>query len=113
GEVVGFGLSNDERRGQTEEFAPAFTIARRAGLALVPHAGELLGPDHVRVVLDALAPQRLGHGVRAAEDPAVLREVVERGVALEVCPASNVLLGVYPEHAHVPLRSLRAAGARL
>src|SRR5699024_6185304 len=79
GEVVGFGISNDERRGDTPEFAAAFRIAARAGLASVPHAGELLGPDHVREALHHLGPDRLGHGVRSVEDPAVLAEVVERG----------------------------------
>ncbi|MBC7290954.1 MAG: adenosine deaminase [Actinotalea sp.] len=111
GDVVGFGLSNDERRGDTADFAAAFRIAGRAGLALVPHGGELLGPDHVRSVVEHLQPDRLGHGVRTAEDPAVLTELVERGVAFEVCPASNVSLGVYAEHGHVPLRALADAGA--
>ena len=113
GTVVGFGLSNDERRGRTSEFAPAFRIAARAGLASVPHAGELLGADHVHVALEQLLPDRLGHGVRAAEDPAVLRRVVEEQVTLEVCPASNVALGVYPTLADVPLPQLLDAGARV
>ena len=113
GAVVGFGLSNDERRGDTAEFAPAFRIARRAGLALVPHAGELLGADAVAATLDAATPDRLGHGVRAVEDPHVLRRVVEAGVALEVCPGSNVSLGVYDSPADVPLRRLVEAGARV
>jgi adenosine deaminase len=95
GEVVGFGLSNDERSGVTEAFAPAFRIARAAGLAAVPHAGELLGPTHVADVLAALAPDRIGHGVRSAEDPGLLRALVGAGIALEVCPSSNVGLGVY------------------
>ena len=95
GAVVGFGLSNDERRGVTEEFAHAFAIARRAGLMLVPHAGELLGASAVAQTLDAIAPDRLGHGVRSVEDPRVLERVVREGVALEVCPLSNVSLGVY------------------
>jgi adenosine deaminase len=111
GTVVGFGLSNDERRGWTSDFAPAFAIARRAGLASVPHSGELLGPDHVEVTLEMLAPDRLGHGVRSAEDDDVLRRVVDAGVALEVCPGSNVSLGVYPDLASVPLRRLLDAGA--
>lgn len=111
GEVVGFGLSNDERRGDTADWAAAFAIARRAGLASVPHGGELLGADHVREVVEHLVPDRLGHGVRSAEDPAVLQWLVDRGVALEVCPASNVSLGVYAEDRHVPLRTLTAAGA--
>src|SRR5690606_7493688 len=58
-----------------------------------------------------LRPDRLGHGVRTTEDPRVLMELVERGIAFEVCPASNVSLGVYAEHHHVPLRRLAEAGA--
>ena len=111
GEVVGFGLSNDERRGDTEMFAPAFAIARRAGLASVPHGGELLGAGHVQTLVEHLAPDRIGHGVRTAEDPALLAAVVAAGVAFEVCPASNVSLGVYAEDRHVPLRELVDAGA--
>lgn len=109
--VIGFGLSNDERRGATADFAGAFTIADRAGLLLVPHAGELRGPDHVRLCLDALSPGRLGHGVRAAEDPPLLDEIVQRGIALEVCPVSNVALGVYSDLTSVPLPQLLDAGA--
>jgi len=113
GQVVGFGLSNDERRGDTAAFAPAFAIARRAGLASVPHGGELLGAPHVAAVLDHLAPDRLGHGVRAAEDPAVLRRAVDAGVAFELCPSSNVSLGVYWSAEQVPLRRLIDAGATI
>ncbi len=111
--VVGFGLSNDERRGRTEDFAAAFGIAGRAGLRLVPHGGELLGPASVRTVVRALGAQRLGHGVRSAEDPPLLAELVERGVAFEVCPVSNVSLGVYTDVAEVPVRALLDAGATL
>ena len=113
GEVVGFGLSNDERRGDTAEFARAFAIARRAGLASVPHGGELLGPAHVHEVVRELVPDRLGHGVRSAEDRRVLDDVVDRGIALEVCPASNVSLGVYEDAGQVPLGALVDAGARV
>lgn len=113
GGVIGYGLSNDERRGDTSEFAGAFQIAARAGLALVPHGGELLGPDHVREVVAHLHPDRLGHGVRAAEDPALLDRLVDDGIAFEVCPASNVSLGVYAEPAEVPLATLHAAGAQV
>jgi len=113
GQVVGFGLSNDERRGDTEAFAPAFAIAARAGLTLVPHAGELLGAEHVGQVLDCLHPHRLGHGVRSAEDPRVLERIVREQVALEVCPSSNVSLGVYHRMDTVPLRALVDAGAQV
>ncbi|MGZ4448309.1 MAG: adenosine deaminase [Nocardioides sp.] len=109
--VVGFGLSNDERRGSTSDFAPAFAIAERAGLMLAPHGGELRGPEHVRVCLDELHADRLGHGIRTTEDPALLDRVVQAGVALEVCPVSNVALGVYSDLTSVPLPALLAAGA--
>jgi len=110
GDVVGFGLSNDERRGTLEDFAPAFAIARHGGLALVPHAGELLGPASVQRTLSLLRPDRLGHGVRCAEDPRVMAEVAEAGVTLEVCPRSNVALGVYADAGEVPLATLVDAG---
>ena len=109
--VVGFGLSNDERRGSTADFAPAFAIAERAGLLLVPHGGELRGAAHIRTCLDNLHPGRLGHGVRCAEDPELLDRIVQAGVALEVCPVSNVALGVYSDLTSVPLPQLLEAGA--
>lgn len=109
--VVGFGLSNDERRGRTEEFAPAFRLAERAGLMLAPHGGELLGPRSVRTCLEDLHADRLGHGVRSVEDPALLELVASRGIPLEVCPVSNVSLGVYSDLSSVPLPTLLEAGA--
>ena len=84
--VVGFGLSNDERRGTTADFAPAFAIAERAGLLLAPHGGELRGPEHIRTCLDDLHADRLGHGVRAAEDPDLLARIVDAGVAARGVP---------------------------
>jgi adenosine deaminase len=111
--VVGFGLSNDERRGATADFGPAFAIAGRAGLLLTPHGGELRGPDHVRTCLDELGAQRLGHGVRSTEDPDLLDRIVQAGVALEVCPVSNVALGVYSDLTSVPLPQLMDSGATI
>jgi len=108
--VIGFGLSNDERRGSTTEFARAFSIAERAGLALLPHAGELLGPQQVIECLEHLHPNRIGHGVRSAEDDALLDRLATTGVALEVCPTSNVSLGVFSTLEEVPVRKLVAAG---
>ena len=109
--VVGFGLSNDERRGSTTDFAPAFRIAERAGLMLAPHGGELVGPSSVRTCLEVLHADRLGHGVRCVEDPDLLARLVDGGVALEICPVSNVALGVYSDLTSVPLPALLAAGA--
>ncbi len=111
GSVVGFGLANDERRGITSEWSSAFNIARRAGLPSVPHGGELLGPKHVHDVMTHLGPARLGHGVRAAEDMDLTRRIIDAGVAFEVCPESNVSLGVFPDETHVPVRALMEAGA--
>lgn len=108
--VIGFGLSNDERRGFARDFDRAFAIAREGGLLAAPHGGELAGPASVRDCLDDLHAGRVGHGVRAAEDPALLRRLAERGVTCEVCPASNVALGVYEKQEDVPLRTLFAAG---
>jgi adenosine deaminase len=108
--VLGFGLSNDERRGDTTAFGPAFAIAERAGLALVPHGGELLGAAHVTQCLDHLHPNRLGHGIRAAESDAVLDRLATARVALEVCPTSNVSLGVFSTLEEVPVRTLLGAG---
>ncbi|MFF4409052.1 adenosine deaminase [Streptomyces sp. NPDC001404] len=108
--VVGFGLSNDERRGLARDFDRAFEIAREGGLLAAPHGGELAGPGSVRDCLDDLHAGRVGHGVRAAEDPRLLRKLAQRGVTCEVCPASNVALGVYEKPADVPLRTLYEAG---
>ncbi len=111
GEVVGFGLSNDEHAGSTDEFAQAFRIARNGGLPGVPHGGELRGPEHVAEIVRLFHPRRLGHGVRVAEDPRLLEQIVADGIALEVCPVSNVQLGVYERIDDVPLRTLVEAGA--
>ena len=108
--VVGFGLSNDETRGDTAAFGKAFRLARAAGLLAVPHAGELRGPRSVLAAVEQLGAARLGHGVRAVEDPRVLALLAERQVVCEVCPASNVALGVLPDLASVPLVALREAG---
>ncbi|MFD8412987.1 adenosine deaminase [Streptomyces sp. NPDC059650] len=108
--IVGFGLSNDERRGMARDFDRAFAIAREGGLLAAPHGGELTGPASVRDCLDDLHAARIGHGVRAAEDPRLLRRLAEAGVTCEVCPASNVALGVYERPEDVPLRTLFDAG---
>ena len=111
--VTGFGLSNDERRGDAAEFAPAFRIAARAGLLSVPHGGEMAGPESVRTCLDALGADRIGHGVRSVEDPALVRRIARAGTTLEVCPTSNVALGVAAAPEDVPLRRLLDAGANV
>jgi adenosine deaminase len=108
--VVGFGLSNDERRGNVSSFARAFRIAERAGLLAVPHAGELRGAESIWPCLDVLHADRLGHGVRSIEDPALVHRLADAGTTLEVCPSSNVGLGLYGTSRDVPLRALFDAG---
>ncbi|QSI47212.1 adenosine deaminase [Thermobispora bispora] len=108
--VVGVGLSNDERRGRARDFDHAFRIAKRAGLLAVPHGGELLGPSSVRECVEDLQADRVGHGVRAAESPWLMERLAERQIACEVCPLSNVSLGVAQRPEDVPLRRLFDAG---
>lgn len=110
--VTGFGLAGDERVGRPADFASAFRTARDAGLGLTAHAGEFAGADAVAETLDALGVSRIGHGVRAVEDPRVVEQLVREGVTLEVCPGSNAALGVFALDAH-PLRALHEAGVRV
>jgi adenosine deaminase len=108
--VVGFGLSNDERRGAARDFERAFRIAKRGGLLSVPHGGELLGPRSIEQCVYDLDADRVGHGVRAAESPRLMERLADRQICCEVCPTSNVGLGVVEEAADVPLRRLFDAG---
>jgi adenosine deaminase len=107
--VVGFGLSNDERRGRVAEFVPAFRVAAEAGLLAVPHAGFYEAAWHVRACVEQLGATRIGHGLTAATDAATVDLLAARGVALEVCPASYPPFGV-AELPALPLRRLLAAG---
>lgn len=109
--VVAVGLVADERGNPVADAAGAFAIARDAGLGVVPHAGELAGPDEVRSAIE-LGVDRIQHGVRAVEDPRVLELLAERGTCLDVCPTSNVVLDVYPSLEEHPLPRLLEAGVR-
>jgi adenosine deaminase len=108
--VVGFGLANDEAANPTHAFGPAFDVARAGGLLSVPHAGELTGAADVAGAVWRLGADRVGHGIRVLDDPAVLADVVERDVCLEVCPASNVALGAIEHLSQHPLPALWRAG---
>ena len=109
--VVAVGLVADERGNPVAAAAEAFAIARDAGLGVVPHAGELAGPEEVRAAFE-LGVDRIQHGVRAVEDPRVLELLAERGTCLDVCPTSNVILGVTPALEKHPLPRLLEAGVR-
>lgn len=110
--VVALGLDGDEAAFPNGPFAPAFAAARDAGLTCAPHAGELSGPESVRAALDLLGATRLAHGVRAAEDPALVELLVSRGVSLDVAISSNLSRGVYRELAEHPLPALLDASVR-
>jgi adenosine deaminase len=111
--VVGFGMAGDELRYEPADFAPAFRLAADAGYACTAHAGEVAGAGSVRATIEALPVTRIGHGVRASEDARLLDEIARRGIVLEVCPSSNVALGVYPDFASHPLHRLIEAGCRV
>jgi adenosine deaminase len=110
--VVSFGLDGDEARYPRAPFAGAFSLAQEAGLVSAPHAGEFAGPPSVLAALDALAADRIGHGVRAVEDPALVRRLAADGVCLDVCPTSNVRLGVVTAMEAHPLLRLLESGVR-
>jgi aminodeoxyfutalosine deaminase len=108
--VVAIGLGGPEAEYPPEAFTRAFDIARDGGLGSVPHAGEAAGPASVRGALDSLRADRIRHGIRAAEDAGLLRELAARGVVLDVCPISNLRTGVVASLAEHPLPDLAAAG---
>jgi adenosine deaminase len=108
--VVALGLGGPEVGNPAERFAEAFQWARAAGLPTVPHAGEVVGPEGIWDALTHADPVRIGHGVRCLEDPALVQHLREQKIALEVCPTSNVLLGVCNLWASHPLPELLAAG---
>jgi aminodeoxyfutalosine deaminase len=108
--VVGVGLGGPEAGHPPEPYAPAFELARSEGLASVPHAGEAAGAESVWGALNALHADRIRHGIRAEEDPALVRELGARGIVLDVCPISNLRTRVVTSLAEHPLPRLVAAG---
>jgi adenosine deaminase len=110
--VVGFSMAGDEENYPAGDYAEAFAIAAEAGLGCTVHAGEWAGADSVRAAL-GLPVSRISHGVRAIEDLALVAELAERGIVLECCPTSNVVLGVFPSYEEHPLPRLVAAGVRV
>jgi adenosine deaminase len=110
-QVVAIGLAGDEAHPATP-FAEAFATARAEGVHVVHHAGEALGASSIREAIAAGA-ERLGHGVQIHNDAALMAEVRAAGLALEVCPTSNVALGFFPSLEAHPLPRLREAGLRV
>jgi adenosine deaminase len=108
--VVGFNMAGDEAGFPAADYARAFAIVHEAGLGCSVHAGEHAGPESIRAALQLPGVVRISHGVRAVEDPSLVQDLAERGIVLEVCPTSNVVLGVYPSYEEHPLGQLMAAG---
>ncbi len=108
--VVGVGLGGSEELYPAEPYAPAFALARGGGLGVVPHAGELGDPEAVRTALELLSADRIRHGIAACQDPGLVREIVARGVVLDVCPISNLRTGAVASLADHPLPALVGAG---
>ena len=111
--VIGVGLGGDEARFPAELFADAFAFARAEGLHAVAHAGEAAGAPSVRAAVEILRAERIGHGIRALEDPRVVALLCEREIPLEVCPSSNVRTGIVGARSEHPLRGLLEAGVRV
>lgn len=111
--IVGFGIAGDEMKGKPKDFAYSFDMAREAGLRLTAHAGEWGGATSVRDAVDDLKVERIGHGVHAINDLALVDKLVENEITLEVCPGSNVNLKVYPSLADHPIEKLRQRGTKV
>ncbi len=111
--IVGLGIGGDEGVGRPADFAYAFDMAREAGLRLTAHAGEFGGAQSVRDAVNDLKVERIGHGVRAIEDMALVEELAARGIVLELCPGSNIALDLYPDWASHPIARLRDAGVKV
>lgn len=110
--VVGIGLGGDEARFPAADYREPFAYARAHGLHCVAHAGEAAGAQSVRDAVEILGAERIGHGVRALEDPWLVEELVRREITLEICPTSNHLTGAAPADVPHPLLALDAAGVR-
>ena len=110
--VVAVGLGGEEAYFPNPPFAPAFRTAREAGLGSVPHAGEVVGAESVRTALDDLGADRIRHGFRAIEEPALTTELVERGIVLDITPISNVRTNIVRSVEEHPLFRLAEAGVR-
>jgi adenosine deaminase len=111
--VIGLGMDSTERGVDLREFAPAYDVARRAGLRLTGHAGEDagVGPENIAVALEALGLERIDHGVAIMEDEALLRRVAAARIPLTTCPTSNVVVANrFPSLADHPFGRMREAG---
>ena len=111
--LTGFGMAGGEMVGRPGDYAYSFDLAREAGLQLTCHAGEWGGPDMVADTIRDLKVARVGHGINAIKDLALVDEIAEQGIVLEVCPGSNVVLGAVPSWQAHPIEKLRERGVKV
>ena len=111
--IVGYGMAGGELVGRPGDYAYSFDMAREAGMPLTCHAGEWGGPDMVADTIRDLNVHRIGHGISAAKDRALVEKIVDMGITLEVCPGSNVWLGAVTSWADHPIAQLREAGVKV
>ncbi|MDB3861025.1 adenosine deaminase [Paracoccaceae bacterium] len=108
--VIGFGMGGDELVGTQGDFTYSFNMADEAGLGLTTHAGEWGGAESVRQALQDLRVTRLGHGIQIIDDTNLIREAIDKKITLEVCPGSNVSLGIFEKLSMHPINSLLKSG---
>ncbi len=108
--ITGWGMAGEERVHHPKDFVRSFDMARDAGFGITVHAGELVGWQSVADAVSYLKPDRIGHGVRAIENPDLVKRLADEKIVLECCPGSNISLKVFPDYASHSFMKLRAAG---
>lgn len=111
--VVAFGFGGNEELAGPEQFVQACDIARQAGLLIVPHAGEVVGPGSIAKAIELLQPDRIAHGVRAVEDPRVLQMIRDANITCDVCPTSNLRLGIVSDIRKHPIKHMLDMGVKV
>ena len=110
--IVGFGMAGDESAFETSLFKSSFDIAGGGELGLTSHAGEICGPTSIKGAID-LGIKRIGHGVRAIEDKDLVKEILEKNIMLEICPGSNLRLGIFNSMSEHPINEFFKSGLAL
>jgi aminodeoxyfutalosine deaminase len=108
--VIGFGIGGDEQKAPPEQFRDVFAYARSKGLRRAVHAGEVAGPESITGALDALAAERIGHGVSAIQDPALVRRLADSQIPVDICLSSNLRTGAVASLKEHPFRNYFDAG---
>ena len=111
--LVGFGLAGDELHFPPSLFIKTFDMLKEAKLPITVHAGEWDGPENIRNAINLLHASRLGHGVRAIEDPNLIKEIIEKNIVLETCPTSNIATKIYNNYEEHPVKKLFDQGVKI